>query len=108
MSGKYREGLKAAGKVGPLGRKVSVLAREVRELTETVKAVIEARTNDQARAQAAADLRAADPMLLFVTRAELVEVLDSGELPEAWVQAPEDPETPGAADEDAGNVGNDS
>lgn len=105
MSGKYREGLKAAGKVGPLGRKVNVLAREVRELTETVKGVIEARANDQARAQAAADLRAADPMLTFVTRAEVVEALESGEFPEAWVQAAEDPETPGDADEDTGNVG---
>ena len=98
MSGKYREGLKAAGKVGPLGRKVNVLAREVRELTETVKAAAEERANDQARTQAAADLRAADPMLTYVTRAELVEALETGEFPESWL-LPEDPQTPGDADE---------
>lgn len=104
MSGKYREGLKAAGKVGPLGRKVSVIAREVRELAETVKGVVEARANDQARAQAAADLRAADPMLTFVTRAELVEALESGEFPQSWLMEPEDPPVPGDGDEDPQNV----
>lgn len=93
MSGKYREGLKSAGKVGPLGRKVSVLARELRELAEAVKSLVDARANDQARVQAAAELRAADPMLSFVTRAELVEALESGQLPEAWITEPEEPES---------------
>lgn len=67
-----------------LGRKVSKLARTVKEWAEL----------DATRTAAAAAAAAArDPWDTFVTRAELRHALETGELPESWtVTEPEQQE----------------
>lgn len=95
MSGKYRDLLKgdAAPKsaLQALSRKVS----KVESLTNKMFAEANAEKTRQAAAAAARD-----DMDRFVTRAELLEAIESGEPPQAWITAPAAAPAPAADPED--------
>lgn len=79
MSGKYRDLIK--GDVAPKSA-LTALARKVARQGTLVADLHEGKL----RAETAAAERA--PEDLFVTRAELLYALDTGEAPEAWTAAP--------------------
>lgn len=85
MSGKYREILK--GDIAPrsalaaLDRKVAKQDRRLKESEAREKARTEA-------AAAAAEAREANPWGLYVTRDELRHAVETGELPESWLEVP--------------------
>lgn len=85
MSGKYRELLK--GDIAPK----SALAALQRKVAKQDRRLNESEEREKARAAAAdeaAEARAADPWSVFVTRDELRHAVETGELPESWLEAP--------------------
>lgn len=95
MSGKYREILK--GDTAPktaleaLKRKTATLERRVKESEEREKSRAEAEAN-------AAAAREANPWDTFVTRDELRHAVETGELPDSWLE-----EKAGTPDGDGGD-----
>lgn len=95
MSGKYRELLKAD--TAPKSA-LNSLKRKVEQLVRRVDALDERELANRAAASAAAEDRAANPWGTYVTRDELRHAVETGELPESWLE-----EKAGTPDGDGGD-----